>query len=78
MGQFFKALDEPFADSLCENYTGNRDTCAHAERCAVRPVWSELQRRIYGFLDGVTLDDIARGTVEQTAVVVPLAAVRRR
>src|SRR5688572_27506017 len=78
VGALFRALDGPLADNLCESYTGNRDVCAHSEGCTVRPVWSELQRRIYGFLDGVTLADIAGGTVPMTAQVLPLAALRRR
>ena len=78
VGHLFRALDGPLADNLCESYTGNRDVCAHSEGCSVRPVWSELQRRIYGFLDGVSLADIASGDVIGTPQVVPLAALRRR
>lgn len=78
VGQLFKSLDGPFADNLCESYTGNRDVCAHSEGCAVRPVWSELQHRLYGFLDGVSLADIAHGAVPRTPTFVPVAAVRRR
>lgn len=78
VGQLFRSLDGPFADNLCESYTGNRDVCAHSEGCAVRPVWSELQRRLYGFLDGVSLADIADGAVRSAPQFVPLAAVRRR
>ena len=78
VGAMFRALDGPLADNLCESFTGNRDVCAHSEGCTVRPVWSELQRRIYGFLDGVTLADIAGGTVPVTPQVLPLAALRRR
>ncbi|MCE9636646.1 MAG: Rrf2 family transcriptional regulator [Planctomycetes bacterium] len=79
VGSLFRALDGPIADNLCESFTGNRDVCAHSEGCAVRPVWSELQRRMYQFLDGVTVGDLADGVaVEQRPQVVPLAALRRR
>lgn len=79
VGELFRALDGPLADNLCDSYTGNRDVCAHATGCTVRPVWSELQRRIYGFLDGVSVADVAAGTVRSTAAqLVPLAALRRR
>ena len=78
VGHLFRALDGPLADNLCESYTGNRDVCTHSEGCSVRPIWSELQRRIYGFLDGVSLADIADGTVAATPQVVPLASLRRR
>lgn len=78
VGHLFRALDGPLADNLCDAYTGNRDICAHSEGCAVRPVWSELQRRIYSFLDDVSLADIADGALERTAQVVPISSVRRR
>lgn len=79
VGSLFRALDGPIADNLCESFTGNRDVCAHSEGCAVRPVWSELQRRMYQFLDGVTVGDLADGVaVEQRPQIVPLAALRRR
>jgi Rrf2 family protein len=79
VGELFRALDGPLADNLCDSYTGNRDVCANSEGCTVRPVWSELQRRIYGFLDGVSVADVASGDVRSTAAqVVPLAALRRR
>ena len=78
VGALFRALDGPIADNLCESFTGNRDICAHSEGCAVRPVWSELQRRIYGFLDGVSVGDIAAGALEARSQVLPLATLRRR
>ena len=78
VGALFRALDGPLADNLCEAFTGNRDICAHSEGCAVRPVWSELQKRLYGFLDGVSVADIADGTLRARPQIVPLAAVRRR
>jgi DNA-binding IscR family transcriptional regulator len=77
VGALFRALDAPFADTLCDSYTGNRPSCAHAGDCSVRPVWSELQRRIYGFLDGVTIEDIAEGTVPTAPQLVPLTSLRR-
>lgn len=78
LGELFRAFDGPIAEDLCETYTGTRDICAHATGCSVAPVWAELARRIYGFLDGVTVADIAAGTFERTPQVVPLAALRRR
>lgn len=78
VGELFRAVEGPIADNLCESYTGTRDVCAHSEACSVRPVWSELQRRIYAFLDGVTLADIAEGRIAESPAVLPLAALRRR
>jgi Rrf2 family iron-sulfur cluster assembly transcriptional regulator len=78
VGELFRAFDGPIAADICEVYTGTRDVCAHASGCSVAPVWAELARRIYGFLDGVTVADIAAGTFHRAPQVVPLAALRRR
>lgn len=78
VGQVFRALGGALADDICEQYTGTRDVCTHASGCHVAPVWAELARRIYGFLDGVTVADIAAGTFERTPQLVPLTALRRR
>lgn len=77
VGEMFRALDGPFADAICDAFTGRLDTCANAGDCQVAPVWSELSRRIYGFLDSVRLTDIADGNVRPTAPVVPVEALRR-
>ena len=78
VGELFRSFDGPIAGDLCEQYTGTRDVCAHATGCSVAPVWAELARRIYGFLDGVTVADIAEGTLQRAPQVVPLTALRRR
>ena len=78
VGELFRQFDGPLAADLCEQYTGTRDVCAHATGCSVAPVWAELARRIYGFLDGVTVADIATGAVRATPQLVPLTALRRR
>lgn len=77
VGQLFRAFNGPIADDICEQYTGTRDVCTHASACNVAPVWAELSRRVYGFLDGVTVADIAEGAFTPTPQLVPLAALRR-
>lgn len=78
VGEMFRALDGPFADTICDSFTGQLETCANAGDCRVAPIWEELSRRVYGFLDGVTLADIANGSVRPAPPVVPLDALRRR
>ncbi len=78
VGRLFKALDGSIDEGICDHYTGTQDTCTHASGCNVAPIWTELARRIYGFLDGVTLADIANGTVNAGPQVIPLASLRRR
>ena len=77
VGELFRALDGPFDDTICESYTGQLETCANAGDCQVAPVWQELSRRVYGFLDGVTLADIASGAMRAAPAVVPLGSLRK-
>jgi Rrf2 family protein len=78
VGELFKALEGPIADDVCGQYTGKHEVCTHASGCSVAPVWSELAKRIFGFLDGVTVADVANGALRPAPQVVPLAALRRR
>lgn len=59
VGRLFRLLDGPIAEGVCETYTGNLDACTHVANCGVAPIWTELSRRIYGFLDQISLADIA-------------------
>jgi len=78
VGEMFRALDGPLTETICDSFTGRLDTCANAGDCQVAPVWEELSRRVYGFLDGVRLSDIADGSVRVAPPVVPLASLRKR
>ncbi len=77
VGEMFRALDGPFADAICDSFTGRLETCANAGDCDLAPVWEELSRRVYGFLDGVTLADIAAGSVRPPPVI-PLDSLRKQ
>lgn len=59
VGRLFRVLDGPLAEGVCDTFTGNLDACAHSTGCGVAPIWTELSRRIYGFLDQISLADIA-------------------
>ncbi len=78
VGDLIRAFDGQFAENVCENYTGTRETCINADGCGVAPVWAELSRRMYGFLDDVSIADIVSGSVERTDQVIPLKALTRR
>ncbi len=75
VGAIFRAFEAPFADSICDSFTGQLETCANADDCSVAPIWQELSRRIYGFLDSITLAHIAAGNVQRAPQVVPLATL---
>ena len=78
VGAMFRAFESPFADTVCESYTGQLDTCANEGSCQVAPIWQELSRRIYAFLDSMTLADVAAGNIGMPPQIVPLEALRRR
>jgi len=78
VGEMFRALDGQFANDLCDQFTGKLETCANAGDCNVAPVWTELSRRIYGFLDSVSLHDIAEGNVQRAPQVIPLTSLKPR
>ncbi len=78
VGEMFRALDSAFDNDLCAHFTGQLETCANAGDCHVAPIWDELSRRIYGFLDSVSLADIASGNVQRPPQVIPLASLKPR
>lgn len=42
----------------CESHPVDPDRCGPSARCAIRPVWVSLQKRIDQFLDSVTVADL--------------------
>lgn len=62
--RIFDALGEPiFGSGHCERYrTSEREEggCLHEHDCSVRDVWSSFHKMIGDFLQGVTLEDLAR------------------
>lgn len=50
------AVDEPVDATRC----GGREDCDEGERCLTHDLWSELSEQIQDFLDGITLDALAR------------------
>lgn len=57
LGDVVRALDADFATAeMCERHTGDRDVCAHAPHCTIRPVWSYIEEFVVRTLEHVTLD----------------------
>lgn len=79
VGRLFRTLDGSLSDGICESYTGTQETCVHAGNCSVESVWTELARRIYGFLDQVTLADLVDGgPVRGGPQIIPVESIGRR
>ncbi|HEX6929171.1 MAG TPA: Fe-S cluster assembly transcription factor [Gammaproteobacteria bacterium] len=49
------AVDEPLDSTRC---SGDRN-CQRGERCLTHQLWEDLSRHIFGFLDGVSLAELA-------------------
>lgn len=49
------AVDEPLDSTRC---SGDRN-CQRGERCLTHQLWEDLSKHIFGFLDGLSLADLA-------------------
>ena len=59
LSDVFDALGERlYSPCVCERYSGQRRECVHAADCAIRAVWSGLDRLILAFLSFRTLSDL--------------------
>ena len=47
-----------YTPCVCKRYSGQRTECVHAEDCAIRAVWSGLDRLVQAFLSFRTLSDL--------------------
>jgi Rrf2 family protein len=57
--EVFQALDPSALDDVCEKFTGNESSCVHNGSCAIKHVWNGLSAHINGYLEKVTLSDLA-------------------
>lgn len=64
IAQIITAVDESVDAKRC----GGKEDCQHGERCLTHELWDELSRRLYSFLDGITLSQFAnRPEVQEIA-----------
>lgn len=52
------AAERQIFETNCEHHKVDGIRCDPGASCAIRPVWLELQRRIDGYLQGVTIADM--------------------
>ncbi len=57
VGEIFRALNS--LDEVCDKYTGDFESCVHAGTCGIKPMWDKLAQQMYGFLDKITLAEVA-------------------
>jgi Rrf2 family iron-sulfur cluster assembly transcriptional regulator len=54
-----EAVEGPIVPNRCLIGKG---TCARDSTCSVHPVWRKVQNEVVAILDGITLEDLGRGT----------------
>ncbi|MCK0507704.1 Fe-S cluster assembly transcriptional regulator IscR [Aromatoleum anaerobium] len=68
------AVDEPLDATQC----GGRQNCHDEQRCLTHDLWANLNKRMYEYLDSVTLAALATGEVKAETETSVLKDVRRR
>jgi len=61
-GEIIRATEGAIAPVACLKTEDN--ACPKAADCMTLPLWQELDRRVSGYLDGITLEDLLRGNVK--------------
>ena len=61
IGEILRATEGPLVPVSCLKTEENE--CARSADCLTLPLWKELDRRMGGYLDSVTLSDLLRGDV---------------
>lgn len=58
--EVFQALDPGVLDDVCQKFTGTEDACVHSGACVIKPVWKGLADHINGYLERVSLSELAQ------------------
>lgn len=68
VADIIRAVDEPIDASQC----GGNENCLDGQRCMTHELWTDLNRHIYDYLEGVKLADLVasqHAKADQTLVV---------
>ena len=68
------AVDEPLDATQC----GGKQNCHDAQRCMTHHLWSNLNKRMYAYLDSVSLSALVKREVKPDADMAVLKSIRRR
>jgi Rrf2 family iron-sulfur cluster assembly transcriptional regulator len=69
-----RAVDEPIDSTQC----GGRENCQDNQRCMTHDLWEELNRTVYGFLEGVKLSHLVERQRSKPVSVVRTQRVREQ
>ena len=65
IADIIRAVDEPIDATQCSG----KENCMDDHRCMTHELWTELNRHIYDYLDGVKLSDLVATQREQASTV---------
>lgn len=68
------AVDEPLDATQC----GGKQNCQDEHRCMTHDLWTNLNKRMYEYLDSVTLGALVRREVKPDGDMTVIKEVRRR
>ena len=68
------AVDEPLDATQC----GGKQNCHDAQRCMTHDLWANLNKRMYAYLDSVTLRALVERQVKPDSDMAVLKNIRRR
>ena len=74
IAEIVEAVDEPLDTTQC----GGKENCHDAHRCMTHDLWANLNKRMYAYLDSVTLDALVNRRVQPDADMAVLRNIRRR
>ncbi len=68
LNEVFQALDPGALEDVCGKFTGNNGAaCVHDGSCSIKAVWKGLSERINGYLERVSVADLAQAPQLQEA-----------
>lgn len=59
VGMVMRAVEGRIFEEVCEKYSAGEHQCHHLSNCGIRPMWQKLGELVEGFLDHVSLDQLA-------------------
>jgi Rrf2 family iron-sulfur cluster assembly transcriptional regulator len=65
IADIIRAVDEPIDATQCSG----KENCLDDHRCMTHELWTDLNRHIYDYLDGVKLSDLVATQREQASTV---------
>ena len=74
VADIIRAVDEPIDATQC----GGKENCHDDHVCMTHHLWSNLNQRIYAYLDSVSLEALVKHQVRPDADMTVLKSVRRR